>query len=170
MTAHHAEIAIDAPADVVWIALADFGGVWQYNPSVKSSTIINNTASSGLGAERRCDLTLAGASVEERIVDWDEGRGYRIEIFGGKKLPPVRNMGARLNLRSEGDTSIVSGTMSYEPKFGPVGRLMDRLVLRKQFAKAWSGIFAGLKHRVETGDVVAKGVKLDYRSVDYARA
>lgn len=169
MTTHHAEIRIDAPIDRVWDSLADFAGVWQYNPSVKTSYSLNGS-DTGLGAERRCELTLAGAVVDERIVEWDEGEGYTVEILGGKKLPPIRNVRARLDVRSEGDVSIASGTMSYDPRFGPFGRAMDRFMIRKQFGKAWTGIFAGLKYHAETGEVVAKGVKLDLSPVDYAVA
>lgn len=41
--------------------------------------------------------------------------------------------------------------MEYELKFGPVGQLMDALMVRKKWNASIQGLFAGFKHYVETG-------------------
>ncbi|MGI9658143.1 MAG: SRPBCC family protein [Gaiellaceae bacterium] len=167
MTTHKAEVRIDAPKEAVWEALADFSGVWKYNPSVESSHSLT-TRDRGVGAERRCELTFGGAAVEERIVDWNPAGHYTVEIFGGDRMPPIRRTKARLGVRADGDGSIVTGAMTYETKLGPIGALMNRLVIRKKFGGAFSGMFAGLKHHVETGETVGEDTKLAYDAVTYA--
>src|SRR5262249_13810884 len=41
--------------------------------------------------------------------------------------------------------------MEYELKLGPVGKLMDAIMVRKKWDAGIKGFFAGLKHYVETG-------------------
>ena len=69
-----------------------------------------------------------------------------------------------------GAITVASGTLRYDIKFGPIGRIMDRLAISKQFGKAWSEIFAGLKYNVESGQTVDKGTTLDYRGVGHVAA
>lgn len=164
MTTLSARVRIDAPRDVVWNALADFGGTWKYNPNVITSRSLTD-ANSGVGAERHCDLTLAGATVRERILEWDDAGSYTLEIYEGDKLPPIKSIVARLSLSEENGQTIAEGTMSYDTKFGPIGWLTDRMIVRKQFGRAWQGIFAGLKHHAETGEIAERGVRLPYDDV-----
>ena len=167
MTTHKAEVRINAPKEEVWQTLADFAGVWKYNPSVEASHSLT-ADDRGVGAERRCELTFGGAAVEERIIEWNPAGHYVIEIFDGDRMPPITRTVARLGVRADGDGSIVSGAMSYETKFGPVGALMNRFVIRKKFGDAFTGMFAGLKHHIETGETVAEDTELAYDAVQYA--
>ncbi len=164
MTSLTARVQIDAPRDVVWDALADFGGTWKYNPNVTTSRSLTE-ANHGVGAERHCDLTFAGASVEERIVEWDDAGSYAVELFGGEKMPPMKNIIARLSVTEQDGHTIAEGTMTYDTKFGPIGWVMDRLMISRRFGRAWQGIFAGLKHHAETGEIVEKGVRLPFDDV-----
>lgn len=164
MTTLSAQVRIDAPKDVVWDALADFGATWKYNPNVITSRSLTEAAG-GVGAERHCDLTFSGATVQERILEWDEAGSYVVEIYDGDKLPPIKNIIAHLSVSEEDGYTIAEGTMTYDTKFGPVGWVMDRLMVRNRFGRAWQGIFAGLKHHSETGEVVEKGVRLPFDEV-----
>lgn len=164
MTTLSAQVHIDAPRDVVWDALSDFGGTWKYNPNVLTSRSLTD-ANSGIGAERHCDLTFAGANVQERILEWDDAGSYALEIYAGDKLPPIKNIIARLSVSERDGKTVAEGTMSYDTKFGAIGWVLDRVMIRKQFGRAWQGIFAGLKHHAETGDLVEKGVRLPFDEV-----
>lgn len=167
MTVHTAEIRIDAPKEAVWEHLADFGGVWKFSPTVTKSHSTTE-ANQGVGAQRHCELSFAGASVDERVIEWSDS-SYAIEIFDGEKMPPIKNIIARLSVTEDGAGSIVSGIMTYDPK-GPFGWVMDRLVVRKKFGRAWAGIFAGLKFHIETGQIVERGLNLPYQQVQLATA
>ena len=48
--------------------------------------------------------------------------------------------------------------MTYRMKFGLPGRLMDLMMARRQFRKMANAVLEGLKHHVETGDVIEDGV------------
>lgn len=159
------EIQINAPKEKVWQVLADFGGVQNYNPNVKKS-YSTSKANGGVGATRHCDLTLFGASVEEAITDWQEGREYSIAILGGKKSPPFKTAVATLAVRDDGKGgSIVTGKFDYRLKFGPVGYLMDQMMVKPAFTKAFPKLLAGLKHYAETGEVVDSNVRLNMQPV-----
>ncbi len=47
------QIEINAPADEVWRAIADFGGVYNWAPNVASS-YSTTEANEGVGAGRHC--------------------------------------------------------------------------------------------------------------------
>ncbi len=81
-----ARVKIDASTERVWQVLADFGVVSQTNPGVSTSHLTSEEPT-GVGATRHCDLTFSGATTEERIVRWDEGKGLGIDIYDGKGLP-----------------------------------------------------------------------------------
>lgn len=151
MTRLTREVRINAPKEKVWEILADFGGVYKFNPNVPTS-YCTSEANGGVGATRHCDLTFQGASIEERIVEWHEGHSYTIEIYAGKNTPPFKTAIASISVKKEGNGSIVTGTFDYNLKYGPLGTLMDKLMVRSQFSRAWSRLFAGLKHYAETGE------------------
>lgn len=160
MTKLSYETRIEAPVEQVWDVLSDFAGVWRYSPTVTKSHSTNET-DTGVGAERHCDLAFAGTSVEERIVDWQEGRSMDIEIIGGEKMPPIKNVLGHFEVEPDGEGTIVRGSMRYDTKLGPVGWVADRVIVRRKFGNAFGLIFAGLKHYVETGETVTTDVQLD---------
>ncbi len=151
------EIWIDAPKRRVWEILADFGNTYLYSPSIPKSYTINGNPT-GLGAERHCDLNIAGAWVEERIVEWDEGQMMSIQIYDGKKTPPWKNASGTFYVSERGNGTQVRFEFAYEMKYGPVGALMDRFLVQPQFGKAIGGVLAGLKHYTEKGQEV-KGAR-----------
>jgi carbon monoxide dehydrogenase subunit G len=153
-------IRIDAPKQRVWDVLADFGGTYRYNPNVVTS-FSTSEANSGLRAARHCDLTFGGASINELIVGWDEGNSYDIEIVDGKRIPPFKKALATFEVAEDGDGTLVTMTLRHSMKYGPIGSLMNRLVVDSQNTKALNLILAGLKHYIETGEEVAKGVIVD---------
>jgi len=56
------EIWIDAPQEEVWAALADFGNIYRFNPSVPQSHSTNEIKSAE-GATRHCDFIIEGSSI-----------------------------------------------------------------------------------------------------------
>ena len=162
MTHVHYEITIDRPAREVWAILADFGAVHRYNPSVGASHLLGDSPAAGVGAARHCDLTAFDATAEERITRWSEGKGYTLEIVGGTRLPPFAGPAtAELQVRPAGaERSVVTGDLRYRLRYGPVGRLMDRAMVRKRFGPAFGSILAGLKLHAETGAEITESTDL----------
>lgn len=158
---------IDAPRHEVWVAVADFGQIANFNPSVSESHLTGE-ANRGEGATRHCSLTLAGASVEERVVDWQEGASYTVEIYESSRVPMITNAHGTIALAEDGSGTKATMVIEYDTKYGPIGKLMDRMAIRGQNTKAAGLVVAGLKHYVETGETVRQGVRVDTSAVAVA--
>jgi len=152
MTTITNQIKINAPKEKVWDILADFSAIQNFHPGVPKS-FATSDATTGLGATRHCDLLPTGG-IEERIVEWNEGRDYKVEIYKGKGVPPFKTAIGHISVKPDGNGSIATMSLAYQLKFGPLGALMDALLVKKQFQKAVPGILAGLKLHSETGSLV----------------
>src|SRR5687768_13246943 len=62
----------------LWALLASLDAVQRYNPGVRAARI-RGSATSGVGAERECDLAPSGRVVE-RVTVWEEGRAVGLEV------------------------------------------------------------------------------------------
>lgn len=146
-------IHINAAPEKVWPVIADFPAIQTFNPSVTES-YGTSTSANGIGATRHCTLTFG--AIEERIIDWQEGKSYTVEIYDSAGIPPiVKNMRATVGIKAAaGGGTQASFTFNYDMAFGPIGALMNMALVKAQYAKASAGILAGLKHHVETGEEV----------------
>lgn len=161
-------IDINAPAAATWRAIADFGNVYRINPLVASSHLTSEWTQ-GEETTRHCDLTVVGASVEERITDWQEGVAYSAVVVAKRRLPFVRNLTTTVEAEINGGRSIGSFRISYDVGWWPLGRVVDLLVIRQRSRRAAQLFVAGLKHFVETGEEVDASVDLDRKAASVAR-
>ncbi len=159
------EVWIDAPRQDVWDkALVDFGSIYAWNPNVPKS-YLTSEKTGGVGVTRHCDLNIEGASLEERVTHWEEGRMMKISIYDGKKLPPWKNPTAKIELFDENGGTKVRGTFEYDMKMGPVGSLMNTMMIKPNFGKAWGLLHIGMKHFVENGQKAENKEQLDLSKV-----
>lgn len=150
------ERIVNVPHARAWEVAAAFADIYLYNPSVPKSYTIN-AQTTGLGAERRCELNSSGTQwVEERISAWDAGKTtYTVDIVRGTTPLPVNNAGATISVQPlDANRSKVSMAFSYRPKFGPVGALMNPVMIKPMMKKLVNGIVDGMKHYLETGQEV----------------
>ncbi|MFT5723246.1 MAG: ligand-binding SRPBCC domain-containing protein [Bacteroidia bacterium] len=152
-------IAINASKEKVWNALADFGNVQNLSPNIKKS-FLTSTDKVGLGSTRHCDFYSFGASVDEKIIAWDEGNSMKIELFNLKNLPMVSRMGALFELEEKNGQTLINGTFEYHMS-NSLGQLLNKLKMEKMNTKSWEAFLAGIKHNLETGENVDKGTPLD---------
>ena len=147
------EIAV--PVSKVWATLSDFGGIHRYNASVESSPINEGTPSSGTGAERTCRL-YDGNHIQERVVESVNEEKLTIEIF--ETSLPIKNSHGTFTLTSlpAGGTRIAV-SMHYVVKYGPIGMLMDFVMMKRMLGGGMSGLLAGLDHHISTGETIEKG-------------
>ena len=75
-----------APAAV----LADFPNIAAWSSGVKMS-FSTSESTSGVGAQRHCDLAPFGA-LEETVKEWEEERRLVVNIDSVKKLPMSRGV------------------------------------------------------------------------------
>jgi ligand-binding SRPBCC domain-containing protein len=147
MTVLDNSIHIGAPPEKVWSVLAALDQLQHYDPVVVRSRVIGSRE--GLGAERQCDLSPRGR-YKERVTAWEPEKALSFELF--ECTLPVRTLKHHYRLEPEGDGTRVTQRMEYRLKLGPIGVLMDVLLLRRKWDSGIKGFFAGLKHYVETGE------------------
>ena len=46
--------------------------------------------------------------------------------------------------------------MSFQPKFGPLGWLMEATVMQSQFRRVLSQVLTGLEEHAQTGEIVSR--------------
>ena len=147
MTVLENSIRIDAPLEKVWSVLASLDALDRYDPGITKSEIVSPKRE-GPGSARRCELK-PGGWFKERVADWKPHESLSFELF--ECTLPVRRLKHRYTLTPDGSGTLVSQRMEYELKFGPVGKLMDAVMVRKKWDAGIKGFFAGLKVYVETG-------------------
>lgn len=153
MAAVSKEILINATSKMVWEVLANIGAVEDYSPGIAKS-FYTSEIKEGLGASRHCDLLPKG-TVEERIVDWRNRDYYAIEIYDGTDL--LYSGIAHFTVVGQGTETRVIQKMDYIPAeklpASLEGKSMKGLV-----TKVVKGNLLGLKHFIETGEIVTREV------------
>lgn len=129
-----------APEDV-WAVLADFPNIATWNSGVAKS-FATSESTSGVGAQRHCDLAPFG-ELEETVKEWDEPRRMVINIDAAKKLPMAHGV-ATFILNPAGDATEVTIEYAYQPKFGLLGQILGSLALDGQFTKGFNGFLKDL--------------------------
>jgi len=145
-------IDVDASADRVWAVLGRFMHIDEFHPWVSKVEVLSKETA-GVGACRRCHFK-DGSSLVEKVVEWQEGRFYRVELsesalpfneavtrFGVEPLGPARS---RVTLR-----------MRYQVKYGPIGWLMGKTVMERRMGDLFLAVLRGLQERVTGGSAPA---------------
>jgi uncharacterized protein YndB with AHSA1/START domain len=138
-------VRIEAPPAAVWTALADIGTISEWNPGVIESALTSERAS-GVGATRYCDL--GGRNyLEESVETWEENRTLTMRI--DRTNLPFAAATIRFALAEEGDGTVVAVTPEYRLQYGLLGRLLDRIYVRRSYSKGMRALARGLKDFVE---------------------
>jgi hypothetical protein len=151
MTTIHHEIEAACPPERVWAVLADLEAVQHYNPTVRTAAI-KGSRRSGVGAERVCELLPKGRVVE-RVTRWEDGRAVGLEVTESDW--PIRFMRWVTRVEQTGHGSRISQTLEYAVKFGPVGWLLDTLVMKRKLSVTLDEVFARLARHAEAGSTGA---------------
>ena len=159
------EIEINKSKEEVWKALADFGNICHGHPGVSKSWITSDKKE-GIGATRHCDFIMMGASAEEKIIEWNEGKNIKIEVYQLNKLPGIKTMKLDLAIRENGSKTILFSTMEYTMKNGFFD-FMNGVMMKNMNAKLLDGIMAGHKLYIETGTIVTDKTKLNLKEVKH---
>ena len=147
MTVLENSAVIESTPAKVWEILASLATLELYDPAVAKSQIVS-PSQTGPGAMRRCEL-VAGGWFEEKIVAWNPPTGLSFQLVSCSL--PVRHLVHSYVLSPSGTGTLVQQRMEYQLKFGPVGRVMDALMVRSKWDTGIKSFFAGLKAYAETG-------------------
>ena len=146
MTVLENSIRIDATPEKVWSVLASLDALAKYDPGVAKSEIVS-AAKEGPGAARKCDLT-PGGWFKERVTDWQPNEVLSFELY--ECTLPVRRLRHSYTLVREGGATVVRQRMEYELKLGPLGKLLDAVMVRRKWNAGIKGFLSGLKRYAET--------------------
>ena len=149
-TIHH-EIETVCPPGRVWDVLSDLEAVRHYNPTVRTVAVRGNRRT-GVGAERVCDLYPKGRVVE-RVTHWEDGRALGLEV--AESDWPIRYMRWVTRIEPRGDGSLITQKLEYSLKFGPLGWLLDKLVMKRKLSAALDDVFVRLARRAEAAPAAA---------------
>lgn len=157
MTTISNKVQIDASPEQIWEILSDLGEVMNYHPYVNKSYYVSDEKE-GVGASRICEFNN-GMKLNETAANWQEGEAYdlNVDILEGPK-PPVKDSVGTLRVQPNGGGAVVTMEVRYQTKYGPVGSLMDVMMVRPQYSKMVPNILRGLKHYAETGEAVDTGM------------
>jgi hypothetical protein len=145
MTVLRNSIHIEAPLAFVWATLARLDALQEYDPGVRQS-VVRSERSSGLGADRHCEIA-GGGWFRERVTVWEPER--ELEFTLHDCTLPVRSLRHHYLLTHERGGTRVDQTQEYALKYGPVGVLLDTLVVRRKWDAGVKTFFLGLKRHVE---------------------
>ncbi len=145
------QVRINEGKEKVWEIMADYGGVANWAPTITSSNLLTD-ANGGIGARRTCDH-ISGAAIEEVIAEWEEGEYYSYEMT--TSFGPVKTLVNTWAVRSEGNDTVVTLSMDFKMRFGPLGLLMIPMA-KMMMGKEMKLALAGLKHHVETSQVIER--------------
>lgn len=133
----------------IWRLLSDFGAIDAFNPLLKESHLLEGSREAGLGAERQCTMKDGRNYIHERVVEWNEGRNYTIDIFAGTL--PLRDIRTTMGVEPVGQGSQITMRMAYQPKLGVFGRIIDPVVLRPMMRRMMHKVVRGLARKAEAG-------------------
>lgn len=146
-------LSVDAPADAVWRALADFAELHRFSPDLRATRLITPIARR-IGAKRRSEFYSGGFLVEE-VTEWREGESLTTEWV--ESPFPLDWAQQTVSVRGEADQSaVIAVELAYQPKNGFFGRCLDRLVWRHRYARRLRAMVRGLEFYVLTGEAVGE--------------
>ena len=148
----HVSTTTSANSRTCWKLLADFAHINYFNPNLSNSYLLPRSGESdgeiGVGTLRQCDLRDGKNFIRERIIDWQPGTSYTVDIYEGS-MPldkSISTIGVRPNA---GGGSTVYMDFEYTPSFGILGRIMNLVMLRPMMTSMLQKVVDGLAQKAE---------------------
>lgn len=149
-----AEKTINAPAERVWRAMVlDYGEISNFSPYIYASSYEKGSLKGELNAERKCSFNEKGSRwTHEQIREIDHKQMVmKNVVVDAQKFPlDTDNSLAWYRVKDNGDDI---STASYEFLYRTKPAFMTGMV-KGRFQKTLDDTLTGLKHYVETGEVV----------------
>ena len=146
MTTLTNRITVNASMQELWSVLSNLEELDQYDPTVKKSTI-TSTHRTGLGAARKVLMRDGKNWFEEKVTEFEPGKALCYQLTDCSF--PIHGLRHSYRFKPAPNGTEVEQVMEYTVKFGLLGKLMDRLMIRKQTSAGIQKFFAGLKAHVE---------------------
>jgi ribosome-associated toxin RatA of RatAB toxin-antitoxin module len=140
------EIIINAPVEKIWKVLSNLEELEKYDPAVNKSVLLT-AERSGLGASRKVDMKDGKNWFEEKVIAWKPNETLTYQLTACSF--PIHGLKHSYSFRGNGSQTKVQQVMEYKIKFGLFGKLLDKLMIRKQTDSGIKKFLGGLKHYVE---------------------
>lgn len=132
-TTVRAHAPIPLPLEICWQKLRDLRRAKHYVPGV-TDCVLRTEQSTGVGASRTVRHRLFG-EMDETVVRWDEGEGFTLRLHQGERpARPFREAFFRYELQPAEGGCVIETSMTWTLPGGPIGRLLDALVMRRVMA------------------------------------
>ena len=153
-----AEFEVNLSRSQAWERLRDFSAPDRY---VQGLTRVEMTTGSleGVGASRR--VTQGKSLVlDETITEWREGEGFTLRLHRGDKgpMPPFKEHFFEYAIVERDGAVYLRNSMHYQLGLGPLGRLLDVLVLRRVITGQMRDVTLAQKNYYETGEPVTAAI------------
>ena len=129
----------------MWEVLSDLEGVAEWNPGIDRAECLADTRR-GLGARRRCFMHPSGW-MTETVTEWQSGE---LIAFSVEDAPPLKEGMARFMLTDHGLHTRLEASFGYQVKLGPLGPVIDRLIVHRQLHTSWRQSIEGLRNHSES--------------------
>jgi len=146
MTTLTNRITVNASVQELWSVLSNLEELDQYDPTVKKSTI-TSTHRTGMDAARKVLMRDGKNWFEEKVTAFEPGQALCYQLTDCSF--PIHGLKHSYRFKPTPNGTEVEQVMEYTVKFGLLGKLMDRLMIRKQTSAGIHKFFAGLKAHVE---------------------
>jgi ligand-binding SRPBCC domain-containing protein len=138
-------VEIKAPAHLVWEVLADFGGVAEWAPYMRTCHLIGDQTT-GIGM-RRGMRHAWGFRFEEVVTQWHESKGFAFDVL---KAPfPMKDVKEVWVLGPEDGHTVVETQVRYGTHLGFIGSIVDWLLVRFVVRREMRAGLRGLKNHTE---------------------
>ena len=136
----------EASAQEVWQLLARFDVVVPLEPWVEQIEMLS-AEHRGPGAVRRCRLA-DGQAIVERVTQWHNASGYTVNVEASPW--PIRSAQRSIQVTAIGiKSSLIILEFNYTPRWGVLGKLLDRLATRQRLRHVLLQYVEGLKRALD---------------------
>jgi hypothetical protein len=145
---------INASIAPTWAAVSKLGAVQDWHPNVARAVVLTPN-DSGIGASRRVEFQ-DGKSAVETVIEESELQFTTMEMSASSPLSRAV-VTIRTKERST-DTTEVTFSIDYGLRYGPIGWLIDVVMMKRLFDKVFTAALGGLSYHLETGNLVTDSI------------
>lgn len=120
-------LVLSAPLKKVWVYVCDFSHASKQMIAVKKTK---------LTGKKRLVTFKNGHEVSETLLNKIENESLRWAQEGKKGFVPIKNVEVEIKLQTKGaNATMIIFTFYYDTKMGPIGWMMNFLMIRKKLTK-----------------------------------
>lgn len=144
MTEVRSQLKIDASAERILEVLADSVQVSRWLPQPVGAGTPGPDAEE-IASPRHYHYDLF-STLKERATEWEAGRNYAYEI---ENFGPIKSAYVSFYATRVADGTLLTQTVNFQMKYGPMGAALDRLIFRPEFQRQMEANLQSLKNYVE---------------------